>query len=294
MELASLMHCPVITVTADTPLPQARALMVRHGIRHLPVVEGGVLVGLLTDLQIRRVEPSTVAALASYEQAALLEHLPVQQVMTQRIVQRTPDTLVHEVAWILWEGQAESILVVERGELLGIVTTSDLIACLIDACERRWPPAYRQIVVPTDFGAAAAHALHTALALAGQHHASLTLLHVLVPLGHTLAGDIEHVPSGMLEQIDDDRKSATAQRLTALLEAHDDVRVTYHVTAGDPVAAIVHTAAQVKADLIVMGSYRRRGLRRFLTKSVAEGVTRYAPCPVLIIKEQGRRRHARL
>lgn len=268
--------------------------MIRHGIRHLPVVEAGALVGLLTDRQVRRAEPSTVATLASYEHSDLLTYLSVKQVMTQRLVRRPPDTPVHEAAWLLWEGQTESILVVEREELVGIVTTSDLIECLIGVCERRWPPAYCQIVVPTDFGAAAAHALHTALALADQHHARLTLLHVLVPLGHTLAGDIEHVPSGLLEQIDDDRKSETVQRLTALLGPHDDVRVTYHVTEGDPVAAIVQTATQVKADLIVMGSHRRRGLRRFLTRSVAEGVTPYAPCPVLIIPEQGRRRHVRL
>jgi CBS domain-containing protein len=114
MNLAALMQRPVITIAADTSVRHARAVMARHGIRHVPVVAAGALIGLLTDRHVRRVEPSTVPQLAVYEQAALLDHLPVRQVMTPRLVRRAPETPAHEAAWVLWEGRADSIVVVAR------------------------------------------------------------------------------------------------------------------------------------------------------------------------------------
>lgn len=285
MDLAALMSSPVITIAADTPLCQARTLMVQRGIRHLPVIEAGALVGLLTDRRTRCAEPSSVSELAVYEQAARLEHLPVRQVMTPRLVRRPPQTPVHAAAWLLWEGRAESILVVEKGALVGIVTTSDLLKALIGVLEHRWPVTYSQVVVPVDFRAAAMQALRTAVRLAQQHHAGLTLLHVLAPLGRLLAADVEHASGNGLEQIDADRKSEVQRRLTALLEPDAAPRLTYHIVAGEPVAEIVKTAVHVKADLIVMGRRKRRGLQRLLARSVTEAVVRHAPCPVLIVRE---------
>lgn len=79
MDLEALMQRPVITIAADMPLRQAGALMAQHGIRHLPVMEAGVLIGLLTDRGVRRAAPSRVPALVLYEQAALLDRLRVRE-----------------------------------------------------------------------------------------------------------------------------------------------------------------------------------------------------------------------
>jgi universal stress protein A len=55
------------------------------------------------------------------------------------------------------------------------------------------------------------------------------------------------------------------------------------VVEGDPVSVILTRAAEMKTDLIVMGTHRRAGLSRLLMGSVAEGVLRRAPCPVVLI-----------
>jgi len=293
MDLEALMQRPVITIAADTPIRHARAVMVRHGIRHLPVVEAGALVGVLTDRCVRRVEPSTVPGLARCEQAALLEPLPARQVMTRRLVRRPPEAPVHEAAWLLWEGRAESILVVDKGDLVGIVTTSDLLKALIGILDCQWPATYSQIVVPVDFSPATRQVFHTALGLAHQHHACLTVLHVLVPFWRLLAADVDHVLGSMLEQIDEDRKSEVQHRLATLVGLNAAARVTYQIVEGEPGAEIVKTAAHVKADLIVMGRYRQHGLLRWLARSVAEDVISCTPCPVLIVREQRRAHHAR-
>jgi nucleotide-binding universal stress UspA family protein len=56
------------------------------------------------------------------------------------------------------------------------------------------------------------------------------------------------------------------------------------VEEGDPKSKIIDQATQWKAELIIMGSHGRKGLNRFLTGSVAEGVVRHAPCSVEIVR----------
>ena len=58
-----------------------------------------------------------------------------------------------------------------------------------------------------------------------------------------------------------------------------------YVPVGDPVESIVATARAWPADLVVIGSHGRDGLGRVLLGSVAEGVTRHAPCPVLVVRK---------
>jgi nucleotide-binding universal stress UspA family protein len=61
-------------------------------------------------------------------------------------------------------------------------------------------------------------------------------------------------------------------------------KVTTAIEEGDPKSTIIDTATRLTADLIVLGSHGRRGLDRFLLGSVSEGVARYAPCSVLIVR----------
>jgi CBS domain-containing protein len=283
MDLAMLMRHPVVTIAADASLSQARAVMRRRGIRHLPVLDAGRLVGLLTDRQARHAEPSMLPARAASAQTAWRAALPVRQVMTQRFVQRPPQARVQEVAWLLWAEKADSILVVEQHRLVGIITTSDLLHALTGLVAQPWPLTYHQIVVPVGFGPAATPALQTALRLARQHQARLTLLHVLVPLERTRGADGDQVPGSRGAQRASARTPELRQWLATLVEPNDTVDVTYHFTAGALVSEIVHTATAVKADLIIMGRRERRGVPRWLARHVTEEVVRHAPCPVLIL-----------
>jgi nucleotide-binding universal stress UspA family protein len=58
------------------------------------------------------------------------------------------------------------------------------------------------------------------------------------------------------------------------------------VQTGTPATAITKAAKDWPADLIVIGSHGRSGMRRALLGSVAEGVMRNAPCPVLVVRAQ--------
>ena len=69
----------------------------------------------------------------------------------------------------------------------------------------------------------------------------------------------------------------------------DNVNVTVHVEHGDPAEAIAEYAARVQADLIVMATHGRTGLRHLVLGSCAEKVVRTAGCPVLVMREKKHR-----
>jgi len=72
--------------------------------------------------------------------------------------------------------------------------------------------------------------------------------------------------------------------LDAFVASHPGAPFEIVMRTGDARDVIVNTAVEVGADLIVMGTHGRRGLRRALLGSVAESVLRHAPCPVLLMR----------
>ena len=163
--------------------------------------------------------------------------------------------------------------------------------------------AFTHVLVPTDFAEPAHHALRYALEEATVHHAKVTLLHVLPPHTSTevycVTGTPE--PQRAYDPVLGGRVSpAIPPHPTVLLHDHDEVALTqlrdlmpgsFHgvweaeVVAGHPAETIVHVAQERAADLIVMGTHGRTGLRHALLGSVAEKVVRLAPCPVLTVRQ---------
>ena len=141
------------------------------------------------------------------------------------------------------------------------------------------------ILVPVDFSTSSLHALDLAVALAKRFGASIKLLHVLDPMyapGRFDATRLRSLRSDALQ----DAKSKLAKLAKRHVKAH--VTVRHRVLDGIAYAVIVETAAKANADMIVIGSEGRTGMRRFLVGSVAEKVIRHASCPVLIARSKRR------
>jgi universal stress protein A len=135
------------------------------------------------------------------------------------------------------------------------------------------------ILYPTDFSANAEAALALASALAKEGHGRLVVLHVERPPLATLGG-IAGVPPLALEY---DRQGAW-EELQRILPSQSGFTVEHCLEYGEPASTILKTAEEVGADLIVMGTHGRTGLRRLLMGSVAEQVVRKASCPVLTVR----------
>jgi nucleotide-binding universal stress UspA family protein len=110
---------------------------------------------------------------------------------------------------------------------------------------------------------------------------------------------IRHVPSAALHCLHVNHGSrsredqeARSERFSEWLTAQlgglgarvDSLRVVPHELRGHPIQVIVETAADLGADLIVVGSHDPQGIDRILMGSVAEAVVRKAGCPVLVVR----------
>ena len=128
-----LMTPTPLSVSPNTPVNEARALMQRHRIRHLPVLEDGRLVGIVSDRDIRLVLPSPATSLSVHEIGYLLTRLTVGEIMTYFPVTIGADRLMAEAVKRMLAYKVEALPVVEHDKLIGIVTRTNLLQAFLQA-----------------------------------------------------------------------------------------------------------------------------------------------------------------
>lgn len=147
----------------------------------------------------------------------------------------------------------------------------------------RHPPfKLKEILVPIDFSECSLKALQYALPLAREHGAAITLLHVVNPV--YLAGELGGTDYPSLEA---EMRASADKELSRLVvdEIHGDVPADTRLCAGSPETNIIAVAKSLPADLIVIATHGRTGLKHLFLGSVVEHVVRRAPCPVLVVRE---------
>ena len=120
------------TVTPDRSIPDAQSVMDEHGVRHLPVVEGSRVVGVISRNDIAAASPSKATTLSAQEATYLISKLKVAKVMSRPPVVIAPDALLEEAATIMRDAKIEMLPVVSGDELVGVITESDLLDAFID------------------------------------------------------------------------------------------------------------------------------------------------------------------
>lgn len=129
MKLRDLMKTRVTTIAPDENLHLADGIMALGGLRHLPVVSGGALVGILTHRDILRA-PTTFLGFAT-DARAVLRALTARDVMTREVVTIDAEATVQAAAERLLKHKVGCLPVLEGGALVGIVTTSDLLHAIV-------------------------------------------------------------------------------------------------------------------------------------------------------------------
>jgi acetoin utilization protein AcuB len=131
MVVRDIMTRDPFTVTSETSVVDARAEMSRRNIRHLLVIdEGGLLIGIVTDRDIRSSLPSSATSLSVWEVNYLLARLSVKEVMSKAVITIDPERDVRQAARILIDHKIGGLPVLEGRRLVGIVTDTDLLRAL--------------------------------------------------------------------------------------------------------------------------------------------------------------------
>ena len=131
--VSTIMSSNVIKLNLTDDLTKAESLFKKHHIRHIPVVNGNHIVGMLSYTDLLRISFADAVDDDELEiDSTVYNMFSVEQVMARNLVKVSPDTTIKEVAEILSKREFHALPVVLDELLVGIVTTTDLIKYLID------------------------------------------------------------------------------------------------------------------------------------------------------------------
>ncbi|MGD8388331.1 MAG: CBS and ACT domain-containing protein [Desulfobacteraceae bacterium] len=122
----------VETVGPDDSMLDAVNRIREHKILMLPVMDGGKLVGVITDRDIKRASASDASTLEIHELMYLISKIKVRDIMSKKVVTVPEDFTVEETAEVLLENRISGVPVVDReGKITGVITQADIFRVLI-------------------------------------------------------------------------------------------------------------------------------------------------------------------
>ena len=134
----------VVTISPQTTAAEALALCREKGIRHLPVMEEGGLVGLVSDRDLRSATP----ALGDPARAEALQKIRVWGVMVRDVLTAHPEDPIEQAANTMREKKIGCLPVLEAGELVGILTSSDVMEALVYLIGAHEPGSRVEVLMP--------------------------------------------------------------------------------------------------------------------------------------------------
>ncbi|HWR21702.1 MAG TPA: CBS domain-containing protein [Verrucomicrobiae bacterium] len=130
-QLSEIMNRTLVTVDTHASLRQAQRILDRRNIRHLFVMDGKRLVGIVTDRDLRKAAPSSKSPLTASEREEFMDELKVVEIMLRKLITASPSTTVREAAQVMIREKIGCLPVVEGKTLVGIVTETDLLEILV-------------------------------------------------------------------------------------------------------------------------------------------------------------------
>ncbi|MBI2561567.1 MAG: CBS domain-containing protein [candidate division NC10 bacterium] len=142
-----------VTVKKDDSFRYALKLIRKEGIKHLPVLDGKKLVGIVTDRDLRQAAPSPATSLEVHELNYLLERLKIEAIMTKKVITVAPETNLLDAAKLLFAHKIGCLPVVEHEELVGIITEGDILRAYVEQEERAGAAPATEFIVEDRPGA---------------------------------------------------------------------------------------------------------------------------------------------
>lgn len=130
--VADIMTANPTTVTPRNAIRTAINLMREGGYRRLPVVDRGRLVGIITDRDLRRAANSPYVVREQWYDNFILDHIEVASCMTPNPLTVEPTTSIADATMLMRSHKIGGLPVVVDGQLVGIITETDLLDFLVE------------------------------------------------------------------------------------------------------------------------------------------------------------------
>jgi acetoin utilization protein AcuB len=132
MLVGNWMTKDVISVDVTDSMQDAAKLIRGHKIKHLPVMENGKLIGIVTDRDLKRASASDVTTLEIHELLFLISEIKIGDIMTKDPITIPLDYTIDEAAQILLEHKLSGAPVVDdEGQVAGVITQTDIFRVLV-------------------------------------------------------------------------------------------------------------------------------------------------------------------
>ena len=130
VRVRDIMGKSLVTISVSERLSTVEDIMTLGQVRHMPVVRGGKLVGVVSQRDLLRASLSVLSQHRGAERRAFLHVVEIARVMSAPPIVIGPDATVEEAALVMAEKKIGCLPVVENGHLLGMVTETDVLRCV--------------------------------------------------------------------------------------------------------------------------------------------------------------------
>ena len=120
------------TLEVNHSLLDAALLLRRTNLRHIPILQDGQLVGVLTDRDVARFTPTMLLPVSAQEYNRVFEETPVEKVMSRNPLSIASDAPLSEAVELLFRNRLGCLPVLEKNRLIGIITVTDMLRALHD------------------------------------------------------------------------------------------------------------------------------------------------------------------
>lgn len=152
MRVKDRMRRSLVSVAQSDTLDHALMTLKRFNIRHLPVVKGDRVVGIVSDRDVKKAAPSPFDYPTAEEFRAFTSAVTVKEIMTKEVVTVSPLTPIEEAACLMNQKRIGALPVVQEGRLVGILTETDVLGVMAEMMGATQTASRIEIEIPASPG----------------------------------------------------------------------------------------------------------------------------------------------
>ena len=130
IRVQDIMQTSFVTISAGDTLSTVEDIMTLGGVRHMPVVRGGALVGVVSERDLLRASLSNLTDFRHEERRAFLQVVEITRVMSTPPIVISPEDEIEQAARLLAEKRIGCLPVIDEGKLVGLLTETDVLRCI--------------------------------------------------------------------------------------------------------------------------------------------------------------------
>ncbi|MDE2058905.1 MAG: CBS domain-containing protein [candidate division NC10 bacterium] len=152
MRVKDRMRRSLVSVAQTDTLDHALTTLKRFNIRHLPVVKGDRVVGIVSDRDVKKAAPSPFDYPTAEEFRAFTSAVTVKEIMTKEVVTVAPLTPIEEAASLMSQKRIGALPVVQEGRLVGMITETDVLGVMTEMMGATQTASRIEIEIPASPG----------------------------------------------------------------------------------------------------------------------------------------------